>query len=155
MSKIYLTGCTHFDHSNVIKFASRPFSNVDEMNKALLDNWNSTVNPEDTVYHLGDFFWKPSVADEYRLNGNIIKLQGNHDRNNWGNDYVQFKYKGVGVNLFHYPIEEWDGWYKGSTHFHCHTHGHEFVTGVRRGNVGVDSCNYKPIWIEEAIERVT
>ena len=36
----------HFGHTNVIRFDHRPFSDVKEMDHALIHLWNSRVNPE-------------------------------------------------------------------------------------------------------------
>lgn len=47
----------HYGHDNIIAFDNRPFKNVDEMNKVLVDNWNSVVTAGDIVYVLGDMFW--------------------------------------------------------------------------------------------------
>lgn len=80
---IYFTSDTHFGHQRIIDLCNRPFSTVDEMNEALIDNWNSVVNPADTVYHLGDFVMGPFVETMKlvdRLNGLIYLVPGNHDR---------------------------------------------------------------------------
>ena len=79
----WFTSDTHFGHENIIKFSGRPFANVKEMNEALLDYWNQTVKPEDTVYHLGDVamgHFDDSWEYVKKLNGNIILVLGNHDR---------------------------------------------------------------------------
>lgn len=79
----WFTSDTHFFHNNVIRYCDRPFKNVKEMHKALIDNWNKYVKPEDTVIHLGDFSMtvKSSVIKELRdqLNGTIVLVKGNHD----------------------------------------------------------------------------
>ncbi len=153
---IFLTGCTHFGHENIIKLAGRPFENAQEMDEAIIRNWNAIVGERDTVYHLGDFAFRSAPGEEYlkRLNGKIVMLQGNHDPKGWGVDYQTLKHKHQRCILFHYPIEEWDGWYRGSMHFHCHTHKSVFLSGKRGGNVGVDATGFTPINLETAIEMV-
>jgi len=59
--QIFFTGCTHFGHANIIKLANRPFSDVGEMNEALVERWNARVQPGDRVYHLGDVAWKTAT----------------------------------------------------------------------------------------------
>lgn len=81
----FVTSDTHFNHVNMVeKFCqeSRQFDTVEEMNEAIVKNWNSVVSPDDTVYHLGDCFMGPlETVAEYgsRLNGKIHVIPGNHD----------------------------------------------------------------------------
>lgn len=153
----FMTGCTHFGHANIIKLANRPFMTVEEMDHQLILNWNTTVKPNDTVFHLGDFAWKNYEFYLEQLNGHIVRINGNHDpKNVWqGMDYLEIQtLQGEGVVLCHYPIEEWNGWYKGIYHFHCHTHKPQFVSARNRGNVTVEACDYRPILLEEAINRL-
>lgn len=146
---IFFTGCTHFGHANIIKLAKRPFANVRCMDECLIENWNDTVSPRDMVYHLGDFAWRDPREYADRLNGNIIWLQGNHDPTGWGQDYIARKFNKRKWVMFHYPIEEWDGWFRKTAHVHAHTHKRELVSAERRFNVGVDACDYRPISIED------
>ncbi len=153
----YFIGCTHFGHANIIKLAKRPFSSVEEMDETLVSNWNKTVRKTDTVYHLGDFSYKGSSrpADYLnRLNGDIILIKGNHDPDNWGHKYYEFKDNKRLFVLMHYPIEEWNGYYRGAVHIHCHTHKHELVSAERRFNVTVEATGYKPISLEEILSHV-
>ena len=53
--KIWLIGDTHFDHANIIKYCSRPFGSVEEMEEILIQNWNKVVGEEDKVFMIGDF----------------------------------------------------------------------------------------------------
>ena len=53
--KVFFTSDTHFNHTNIIQYCQRPFKSTDEMNEAMIDNWNSVVGEDDTVFHLGDF----------------------------------------------------------------------------------------------------
>lgn len=57
MGKNYYISDLHFGHYNIMRFDNRPFNSVEEMDKALIDNWNSVVSEGDTVYILGDFCW--------------------------------------------------------------------------------------------------
>ena len=155
----YLIGCTHFGHKNIINLANRPFADVGEMDAKLIENWNRVVKENDNVIHLGDFVWgKPEAAATrgealHRiLNGNIMHIVGNHDHALPSNARAYMELPKQKVVLFHYPIEEWNGWYHGSYHFHCHTHKPEFQSATRRGNVSVEAIGYEPIRLEEAIE---
>lgn len=81
----WYTADTHFDHHNIIKYCKRPFDNVHEMNKYIIDEWNSTVDYDDIVFHLGDFA-SPRCRDPRKylekLKGTIIFVKGNHDNKN-------------------------------------------------------------------------
>ena len=54
----YYISDLHLGHTNVIKFDKRPFSNIEEMENKIIENWNSRVTKQDTVYILGDFSWE-------------------------------------------------------------------------------------------------
>lgn len=45
---------THFSHANIIKYANRPFANVEEMDCVLIENWNLCVAEDDQVFFLGN-----------------------------------------------------------------------------------------------------
>lgn len=84
-NRIYFTSDTHFGHKKILGFCHRPFNSIEEHDSALINNWNSVVNPNDTVFHLGDFgfggigFLRNIIG---QLNGNIILIIGNHDWRN-------------------------------------------------------------------------
>ena len=44
---------THFGDERILRYENRPFSSVEEMDKAIIENWNQVVGEEDTVFHLG------------------------------------------------------------------------------------------------------
>lgn len=82
-NKVWFTSDTHFYHDKVIKYSGRPFADVEEMNKEMIDRWNSVVHRDHIVFHLGDFcFGKPEQCNHIldRLKGRIILVLGNHDR---------------------------------------------------------------------------
>lgn len=149
MSKVFFTGCTHFDHANIISLADRPFGSVEEMNETLVENWNKVVKNNDEVFVLGDFtYHNEDHSWQHRatfwnaqLNGRKYLILGNHDEvERWQDNvpmqttkflncgfsaiynYLDLKRGGKHFILFHYPMEDWDRRYKGSIHLHCHTH---------------------------------
>lgn len=79
----FFTSDTHFWHRNILKYSNRPFDSVEDMNEAIIANWNEAVSSEDTVYHLGDVAlgpWSEWEAVLSRLNGYKILVVGNHER---------------------------------------------------------------------------
>ena len=72
----------HYGHANILRLCNRPFSDVYEMNKALIQNWNSAVTPYDTVYIVGDVAWNVTEAIEFMHNcrGKKVLIVGNHDK---------------------------------------------------------------------------
>lgn len=77
MSEIYFTSDTHFYHKNIIAYCERPWHSVEEMNSALIKNWNKEVSKSDIVYHLGDIAFCSGDKLEAilnSLNGKIIHI---------------------------------------------------------------------------------
>ena len=81
--KIFLTSDLHVGHANILRFCNRPFLDIKDMSKGLIENWNRVVEETDIVFDLGDMFWWDSRHDVRkfvdRLNGVIYKVPGNHD----------------------------------------------------------------------------
>lgn len=72
----------HFWHRNIIEYAERPFESVEEMNDALIRNYNRVVRASDNVLWLGDCFFcghddAKRIMDQ--LNGTKTLILGNHD----------------------------------------------------------------------------
>jgi calcineurin-like phosphoesterase family protein len=82
--KIFFSSDQHFGHRNVVKFCSRPYADEKEMGKALIENWNNVVGPDDIIVTMGDFFWfndSHSIKKVVnQLNGTIYIVLGNHDK---------------------------------------------------------------------------
>lgn len=165
--RIWFTGCTHFGHTNILKLANRPFETINEHDEALKANWNALVQEHDIVYHLGDFSWKAYDPILTELKGHIVRVRGNHDSHPPGIlpyfdlrvcDLPGYATHAVArrarrIVMFHYPIEEWDGWYQGTLHVHAHTHRKDPVSAPRRFNVGVDATEYRPISLDELLDH--
>lgn len=147
---IYFTADTHFSHEKILEYCVRPFETVEEMDDAIIENWNEVVRPEDTVYHLGDFTLMGYQAKSLfqLLSGTKYIVPGGHDWR-WlkhrSQSYINLsayaeanvhilpplhsleiktsgKYPQV-VVLCHYPMARWDRSHYGSIHLHGHTHG--------------------------------
>lgn len=79
---IYFTSDLHFCHEKEFLWGPRGFNNQYEMNAAIIENWNSIVQPEDDVYVLGDCIMNDNeegIRCIKRLKGNIHLIRGNHD----------------------------------------------------------------------------
>ena len=166
---IYFTSDLHFYHDKIIKHANRPYRDSDQMNRALVQNWNRVVGPADEVYILGDVTMKgPELATEMlrQLKGRKYLIRGNHDRFvdqkdfdssifEWVRDYYELSWQNQTYILFHYPIEEWNGFFRDTIQLHGHQHNHEdynfrnLEKGIRRFDVGVDANYMKPVSIED------
>lgn len=181
--KIFFTSDTHFGHINILNFCKRPFSSVEEMDEAIITNWNNKVGKDDLVFHLGDFAfatnkrWQDLIC---KLNGKIILVLGNHDIVRWPGDYtmnlfervenqimlkIDNKYK---VYLNHFPFLCYDGVYRNpqdcTIQLHGHVHERIGDTGKDKDrlkyrfpyqyDVGVDNNNFTPISWEEILIKL-
>ncbi len=165
---IYFTADQHFGHSNILRYESRPFTDVREMNEAMINRWNKIVHKNDTVYILGDMTFSKKESDVAaimeRLKGKKILVKGNHDyfaNKVWVEkyfeqvaDYIEINRNGVKICLMHYPMATWNKKHYGSIHLHGRIHSNKlpFEISGRILNVGVDLFNYEPISIEKVIE---
>lgn len=151
----FILSDTHFFHKNIIEYASRPFDNVEEMNEALIKNWNSVVTKQDRVWHLGDVCFcgkKKAESIIRRLNGKKILIKGNHDNNSnqWYLDigFDQVYNHSVLLHqkylLTHFPLDGLTGTTRG--HFiNVHGHIHEkIIKSPGFFNVSVEQRDYTP-----------
>lgn len=121
--KIFVTSNQQFGRPGAIKAYGRPFSDVEEMNQYMIQQWNSVVGPEDTTFVIGNFVWDPETAERLanRLNGQIYVIPGEWDRaiqDITSGDYVdgyKMKYLAIGIKevralksvLTYWPMVEW------------------------------------------------
>lgn len=169
---IWFTSDLHFNHKNIIVFEKevRPFETLDEMNEKLIENWNSVVAEDDTVYVLGDFFMGPlDPIDEImpRLKGKKILIRGNHDTNprvarlakycDEIHDLYNLKYQGKFLVLCHFPIREWQHKENGSIHLYGHVHSNEhrngFLAEPNSYHIGVDTNGLTPVSIDFILDK--
>jgi len=164
---VYFTADTHFYHENIITYCKRPFKNVEEMNEAIIANWNSVVRPVDCVYVIGDFIFgspqkqvKRLVEIIKRLNGYIFLIKGSHDRlelytpSILGDDAERFhifedrlvtlSIDNQEIVLCHYAMRVWPKSHYGAWHLYGHSHGRLGEWG-KSLDVGVDCWSFRPL----------
>lgn len=152
----WFTSDSHYSHSNIIKYSNRPFASKFEMNSKLMENWNTKINQDDTVYHLGDFCFADeqegqSILD--RLNGKKHLIIGNHDKtgvklNGWESisPYKEINVDGQFIVLCHYAMRVWNKSHHGAWMLYGHSHGSlPDDPNALSFDVGVDCHNYMPL----------
>lgn len=168
---IYYIGDMHLGHANVIKHDNRPFNNIDEMTEFMIKNYNKIITDKDAVYIVGDITLKGIVnATELikRLKGRKHLVIGNHDKKNVKNkefrdlfieckDYYDIVDNGRRVIICHYPMIEWDGYFRGSYHVYAHIHnnlnnaGKQMIKLEKALNSGCMINNYVPVTLDQMI----
>ena len=133
MSTTFYTSDTHFFHTNILPYQPNRQEiwgdDLDAMHEGIIERWNSVVDPEDWVWHLGDFDMNgkdKALALLPRLNGHIALISGNHDKTHplmhtnpvklnlhrarylaagfqFVAEFAQTKIAGQVVNLSHFP----------------------------------------------------
>jgi len=173
INKIFVVADLHLSHKAMIKFSPKTrghFIDVNDMNNTIIRNWNNVVGKNDTIYLLGDIAFtngKLTRSLIERLNGNIILIKGNHDKNKdikkyrdlliSVENYIEIKYeynnKYYHIIMSHYPFASWNRSFHGSIMCHGHSHGHYIAPG-KIFDVGIDSDigGFEPINIEYIIE---
>jgi calcineurin-like phosphoesterase family protein len=79
---IFFTSDWHIGHENSLKFDKRPFKDLADMHRVLINNYNSSVKEDDVCYFLGDVgLTKGDEIKEVisKLNGTKVLVLGNHD----------------------------------------------------------------------------
>jgi calcineurin-like phosphoesterase family protein len=164
MRNIFLVSDTHFSHKGMTVFLRedgsklRPWDSIEEMDEALIENWNKVVGHNDKVYHLGDVVInKRALVLLNRLNGTKILIKGNHDIFKLKDYTPYFKdiraYHVLDKMIFsHIPIHP-----AGIERFRCNVHGHLHDRVVGDSNyvsVCVERINYTPIELGEILDRL-
>jgi calcineurin-like phosphoesterase family protein len=161
---IWVIADTHFGHSSIIEYCKRPFVTANEMDEAMIANWNSVVRGGDVVYHLGDFaYGNHEKVKSYRarLKGKIHLILGNHDYKNRIHNIPHIfteidQMRTLKVNhqkivLCHYAMRVWDASHYNSWQLYGHSHGR--LPGVgKQLDVCVDSWKFSPLHIDEVFK---
>lgn len=162
----------HLGHANIIRLSKRPFETIEEMDEALIKNHNAVVTDNDDVYIGGDICYKCNDPLSYikRLKGRKHLIVGNHDKFLLRNsevrkcfveikDILDINDNGRRVILCHYPMVEWDGYYRDVVHFYGHIHNNfdnptsQYIGKIKNAyNIGVDVIGYKPLTYEQIVK---
>ena len=167
---IYFTADNHFGHKNIISLCSRPWKTVAEMDEAMIALWNERVRPTDTVFILGDLFFRAKNVESAlaRLKGRKRLIVGNHD-GPWMKElnperyfesvdrYLEVSDGQHGLVLCHYPLLSWNHPTRTyMIHGHIHTDTDlDFWPLIRARdrmlNAGADLNGYRPVTFEELL----
>ena len=169
---VFFTSDQHFGHFNIIRLCSRPFGTVEEMDEALLSKWNGKVKADDTVYILGDLFFRAAKVEPIlkTLNGRKHLIVGNHDHT-WmkrveASDYFasvqtlkEVEVDGRVLTLCHYPMLSYPQARRGYMvygHIHNNVRDDYWPLIARRSrmlNAGADVNNFEPVSFDELVEN--
>jgi len=172
----WFTADLHFNHTNVLELQPRQWKNINDMNNALIERWNSRVHAGDIVYVLGDFAFPQNILADYEghdiewilsmLNGQKFLIMGNHDWKNWKQfqdsyqrlfvktaDTMYIKTNSQKIFLSHYSHRVWRASVHGSWHLYGHSHGNLSDHG-KSFDVGVDVWDYYPVSFDEVAEKM-
>ena len=162
----------HLFHNKVIEYCNRPFKDINEMHRAIINNINSTLNPEDELWILGDITMLGNdhvrkVKNELDKikNRNLHLVLGNHD--SWRmKNYLEagfrtihstmwFSYNKYNFFLFHDPAEyvAVQNAFPNSVALVGHVHElfKHLLPGKSVINVGVDVWNFEPVSLDKII----
>jgi calcineurin-like phosphoesterase family protein len=162
MPNTWFTADFHLGHANIIRYCSRPFATVDEMDQAILERLNASAKPNDTLYFLGDFcMGSQARVLAYRkriLCKKISAVPGNHDKRarklkeefSWLDNLAELSIDGHPVALCHYALRVWNRSTRESWHLYGHSHGRlpEAPNSLSM-DVGVDTHNFRPWHYDE------
>ena len=70
-TRIFFTSDLWLGRNNIIDIFKRPFQNVEEMDRTIIEKWNTTVGDDDLVFILGN-----AVYDSPKVENIITELKG-------------------------------------------------------------------------------
>lgn len=176
MSHIYFSSDLHLNHDRDFIYKPRGFQTVNEMNEAIITRFNEVIEPDDTLYLLGDIMLGDAETAQL-LFARLLKCRtyvvyGNHDTA----ARIEFYY-----SMYHcksYPTLTRDIWYNGwrfiLSHYPMlvggnesfkkrklvnlsgHTHSRDKFAMMDQGiyNVAVDAHDCYPVDIDTIIKDI-
>lgn len=180
MPQAFFCADPHFGHKGVTQFLKsdgsklRPWDTTEEMDEALVENWNKVVKPDDKVYVGGDVVInRKALATVGRLNGKKHLIKGNHDIFRIS-EYLEYFYEVSACRVFkdfiftHIPLHtsQLDRF---TVNVHGHLHAHQIMRNVpwnsplvypyelpdpRYVCVSMEQIDFTPIHIDVLREKI-
>lgn len=167
----YYIADPHFGHQNIISLCHRPFTDVDEMNEVLINNWNLRIKDTDDVFIIGDLFFRIDNVEEIlsKLKGRKHLIMGNHDYS-WLKESLYKAFASIDnyleihdcnhrIVLSHYPMLAYHRQSKAyMIHGHIHNdtlfdYWHVLIKRERILNAGVDINDFMPVTFNELLKN--
>lgn len=85
----FFTADIHFCDERTLREDYRPFKNVKEYDKFIINDWNKTAGKNDTIYVIGDLLdcngknateWKQGLALIKKVKANVVLIIGNNEQ---------------------------------------------------------------------------
>lgn len=174
---IFYSSDFHLFHKNIIKYSNRPFSDVEEMNRAIIDRVNEIVGEDDDFYLLGDVAF--ASVEKFRhlmleiKCRNIHLVPGNHDPDAvikmvgadgetcfWKSvsPLLEITDQGRRVVLCHYKMAVFNKAHYDETRgrsYQLFGHSHGSMPGnTQQIDVGVDCWDFRPVTLDQCIARM-
>ena len=167
--KIWFVSDTHFGHDKDFIWGDRGYKNIHQMNEDFVKKWNTTVGPNDIVYHLGDVIMgnASNISWLKRLHGEIHIAIGNHDTasriklykecHNVAEVQMGYRIKSGKKTLIltHYPTLVSNGGYDRVISVHGHTHDKSHYSDVPYCyNVNMDATDGYLVDLDSMMEDI-
>ena len=161
----YYIADLHLGHKNIIHMCKRPFQSVEEMDNTIIDNCNNVAGENDDLYVIGDFCYRCPDPVKYisRFNARVHLITGNHDIKMLNNraysrkfasvqNYLELMDGNTRIVLPHYPMAEWNGYWREPKILHLYGHIHNNINNAANimgkidgaYNVGADLLGFAP-----------
>lgn len=178
MSKTWVYSDPHFGHANICKFTNydgtplRPWSDVEEMNKEMIEWYNELVSDNDRVYLLGDVAFTPADIRRFvsQLKGRICLVPGNHEPPKMRKyfdlfDDVRGYVQRNGFIMSHIPIHE-QSLSRWGLNIHGHLHNNQIMVYPEDFDINqeefpdrryycacVERTNFRPILLDQILDE--
>lgn len=174
MKNIFLSADHHLGHFNILRFTGRPYKTVKEMDKDFIRRWNEIIPARNSIiYYPGDLAFRSAKSINYykeQLNGEIILIKGNHDKQKTLREFEWYQKLPIIIGEFTcllnhrpcYPKEDPDPYHDNDPGIDPDKYdfiisGHTHKPPLWRWkslNVGVDLNNYYPWHIDQVYEML-